>query len=149
MEICGVYQKEFLRDQEGMVCEAALYFREKFSGRRDVSDYAGIQWLCSKNGRKRVIKETSTALKGHPISFTVDRTPPVVQIGGLEEEYYEEEKHPFVITVMDNCEFAYMDLNIRYEELDVQYGNEERRAGSVTGKKAQGRADHSDHAGGS
>lgn len=77
-----------------------------------------------KNGRKKLIRETSTALKKQPISFTVDRTPPVVRIGGLEEEYYEGEKHPFVITVMDNCEFAYMDLSIQYEDLGVQYGNE-------------------------
>lgn len=88
-----------------------------------------------KNERKKVIKETSTALKGHPISFTVDRTPPVVQIGGLEEEYYEEEKHPFVITVMDNCEFAYMDLNIRYEDLNVQYGNEKEEQDRSQGRK--------------
>ncbi len=67
-----------------------------------------------QNGKKRIIKETSSALKEQPIYFTVDRTPPVVQIGGLEEEYYETAKHPFVITVMDNYGFAYMDLKIGY-----------------------------------
>lgn len=69
-----------------------------------------------EKGEKKIIKETSSTLKEQPIYFTVDRTPPVVQIGGLEKNYYEAKKHPFVITVMDNCEFAYMDLTIRYEK---------------------------------
>lgn len=71
-----------------------------------------------KNGKRNIIKETSSTLRGKTIYFTVDKTPPVVQIGGLEQEYYEEETHPFVITVMDNFAFAHMDLTIRREDAD-------------------------------
>ena len=71
-----------------------------------------------KNGKRNIIKETSSTLRGKTIYFTVDKTPPAVQIGGLEKEYYEEETHPFVITVMDNFAFAHMDLTIRREDAD-------------------------------
>ncbi len=68
-----------------------------------------------EGGVRKIIKETSSTLRGAPIFFTVDKTPPVVQIGGLEKEFYEGETHPFVITVMDNCDFAYMDMEIWQE----------------------------------
>ena len=68
-----------------------------------------------EGGVRKTIKETSSTLRGAPIFFTVDKTPPVVQIGGLEKEFYEGETHPFVITVMDNCDFAYMDMEIWQE----------------------------------
>lgn len=68
-----------------------------------------------RGGRKKMIRETSSSLRGVPILFTVDRTPPTVQIGGLEEDMYEEENHSFVITVMDNCAFDHMDVRVRYE----------------------------------
>lgn len=68
-----------------------------------------------RGGRKKMIRETSSSLRGVPILFAVDRTPPTVQIGGLEEDMYEEENHSFVITVMDNCAFDHMDVRVRYE----------------------------------
>ena len=68
-----------------------------------------------RGGRKKMIRETSSSLRGVPILFTVDRTPPTVQIGGLEKDMYEEENHSFVITVMDNCAFDHMDVRVRYE----------------------------------
>lgn len=68
-----------------------------------------------RGGRKKMIRETNSSLRGVPILFTVDRTPPTVQIGGLEEDMYEEENHSFVITVMDNCAFDHMDVRVRYE----------------------------------
>ena len=68
-----------------------------------------------KDGRREWIRETSNELKGMPIRFTVDRTPPAVVISGLDDVLYGEGKRPFVVTAMDNYEFAGLELRIRYE----------------------------------
>lgn len=68
-----------------------------------------------EKGKKKILKETSSTLKGKPVYFIVDRTPPTVRIGGLEKKYYEGKTHSFVITVMDNFDFSYMDVQIWYE----------------------------------
>lgn len=65
-----------------------------------------------QEGKEKVVKETTSTLKGKPVYFTVDRTPPIVRIGGLEKQYYKEKTHPFVLTVMDNFGFSHMDVEI-------------------------------------
>lgn len=68
-----------------------------------------------KEGKKKWINRTNNEAKGDRILFTVDKTSPVVRISGLEEKYYKKRVQPFVITVMDNYAFSYMDLRIHYE----------------------------------
>ncbi|MCD8020594.1 MAG: hypothetical protein LUF92_13755 [Clostridiales bacterium] len=70
---------------------------------------------AERNGKKEIIDETTNELEGQPIRFIVDKTPPVVQIGGLDQELYKDEIQIFTVTVMDNYEFAYMDVRIHYE----------------------------------
>ena len=68
-----------------------------------------------EGGKRRWVRETSNELKEMPIFFTVDRTPPAVEISGLDDVLYGEGEYPFMVTVMDNYEFAGMELKIRYE----------------------------------
>ncbi len=46
------------------------------------------------------------------IRFIVDKTPPAVSIGNLEEEIYEKTEHEFTISVMDNYAFDRLELYI-------------------------------------
>ena len=46
------------------------------------------------------------------IRFVVDRTPPVIKLGNLEDEVYEEEEHIFTVSIMDNYAFKKLELYI-------------------------------------
>ena len=46
------------------------------------------------------------------IHFVVDRTPPIIRLGNLEDEVYEEEEHIFTVSIMDNYAFKKLELYI-------------------------------------
>lgn len=68
-----------------------------------------------QNGRKEEIKETTNELQRQSVRFTVDKTPPVVQISGLEKKIYKEKRHAIIITSMDNYALDHMEIRIHYE----------------------------------
>lgn len=68
-----------------------------------------------RQGRKDRIKESSNDLQGKEICFTIDKTPPVVEISGLEEKRYVEKEHSFMIRVMDNYEVSHLKVYIRQD----------------------------------
>ena len=51
-------------------------------------------------------------LKEKKLHFIVDKTPPAVNIGNLDEEIYEEAEHEFTVSVMDNYAFKKLELYI-------------------------------------
>ncbi len=69
-----------------------------------------------KDGEEVPVHETTNELNRQPVGFIVDKTPPTVQIGGLDQEYYEEDSHSIIITAMDNYAFDHMDLRIHYTD---------------------------------
>ena len=50
--------------------------------------------------------------KEEKLRFVVDRTPPVIKIGNLDDEVYEEEEHIFTVAIMDNYAFKKLELYI-------------------------------------
>lgn len=60
-----------------------------------------------------VIRVADSEARGVPVHFVVDRTPPAVSIGNLDQEFYEEREHAFTIAVLDNYAFKKMELRIR------------------------------------
>ena len=50
--------------------------------------------------------------KEKKLRFIVDKTPPAVRIGNLEEEIYEKTEHEFTISIMDNYAFDRLELYI-------------------------------------
>ena len=46
------------------------------------------------------------------LHFVVDKTPPSVNIGNLQDEIYEEEEHIFTVSVMDNYALKKLELYI-------------------------------------
>lgn len=50
--------------------------------------------------------------KEKKLRFIVDKTPPAVRIGNLEDEIYEKTEHEFTISVMDNYAFDRLELYI-------------------------------------
>ena len=46
------------------------------------------------------------------IHFVVDKTPPSVNVGNLQDEIYEEEEHIFTVSVMDNYALKKLELYI-------------------------------------
>lgn len=68
-----------------------------------------------QNGKNTKIKETTNELQNQSVRFTVDKTPPVVQISGLEEKTYKEKRHTMIITSMDNYALEHVEVKIHYE----------------------------------
>lgn len=66
-----------------------------------------------REGDYRVTFQADT--KEKELRFVVDRTPPVVHIGNLDKQIYEEKEHEFTIRVMDNYAFKELEL---YMETD-------------------------------
>ena len=66
-----------------------------------------------REGDYRVTFQADT--KEKEIRFVVDKTPPVVHIGNLDKQIYEEKEHEFTIRVMDNYAFKELEL---YMETD-------------------------------
>ena len=46
------------------------------------------------------------------MSFIVDRTPPQVRLGGLDQRIYEGKEHIFRLTVMDNVALDRVELSV-------------------------------------
>ena len=66
-----------------------------------------------KSGRShRIINRTDNEIKGRSLSFIVDRTPPQVRLGGLDQKIYEEKEHVFRLTVMDNVALDRVELSV-------------------------------------
>ena len=65
---------------------------------------------------KIVLKETTNELRGKPIYFVVDKTPPAVHVGGLEAEVYNESVHKIRVTAMDNFQLDYFEVRIHYKD---------------------------------
>ncbi len=65
--------------------------------------------------QKRLVQEVSSDLRGMPVSIRVDRTPPVVQIRGLEDKIYQRKKQEYIISAMDNMELKSVDVTVRKE----------------------------------
>lgn len=80
-----------------------------------------------KDGKKKEIKETANDLQNQPICFTVDKTPPVVEISGLDEKFYTEKQHTMVVTVLDNYALDMVEVKIHYD-----YGNQEDKVYQFT-----------------
>ncbi len=66
-----------------------------------------------REGDYRVTFQADT--KEKELRFVVDKTPPVVHIGNLDKQIYEEKEHEFTIRVMDNYAFKELEL---YMETD-------------------------------
>lgn len=66
-----------------------------------------------REGDYRVTFRADT--KEKELRFVVDKTPPVVHIGNLDKQIYEEKNHEFTIRVMDNYAFEELEL---YMETD-------------------------------
>ena len=62
--------------------------------------------------RGKVINQTDNEIKGEEISFIVDRTPPQVHLGGLDQAIYEEKEHVFRLTVMDNIALDQVEISV-------------------------------------
>ena len=69
-----------------------------------------------RKGKKTVIRETTNEIKNKPIRFTVDKTPPAVQLSGVEEKIYKEKSHTFIVTALDNYELDYVEVKIHCEQ---------------------------------
>ena len=65
-----------------------------------------------KKGKQEQVKSTDNEIRKKSIRFIVDKTPPSVSIGNLEEIFYEEKEHPFTITVFDNYALDFFELQI-------------------------------------
>ncbi len=63
-----------------------------------------------REGDYRVTFQADT--KEKELRFVVDKTPPVVRIGNLDKQMYEEKEHEFTIRVMDNYAFEELELYI-------------------------------------
>jgi len=66
----------------------------------------------STGGSRRVINQTDNEIKGKHMSFIVDRTPPQVRLGGLDQRIYEGKEHIFRLTVMDNVALDRVELSV-------------------------------------
>lgn len=66
-----------------------------------------------REGDYRITFQADT--KEKELRFVVDKTPPVVRIGNLDKQIYEEKEHEFTIRVMDNYAFKELEL---YMETD-------------------------------
>ena len=108
----GWYEKEY--------CILKENFTEE--GTYQVTIYSNS--YVYQDGDKKEIKETSNEIQNQPIHFTVDKTPPVIQISGLEERIYREKKHEIIITALDNYGLEKFELKIHYgkgDKKDVTY----------------------------
>lgn len=84
------------------------YFQEE--GTYQITAYSSGYVI--RQGRKNIIKETSNDLRGKSIRFTIDKTPPVVEISGLEDRVYVKKKHAFMIRALDNFEVSHLKVYI-------------------------------------
>lgn len=96
-------------------------------------------YVC-QHGKKKEIKETTNELQQVPICFTVDKTPPVVKISGLEDGFYRRKQHAMIITVLDNYALESVELKIHYErggKKDVLYQFTDRDFGDTHSRELQ------------
>ena len=64
----------------------------------------------------RVLTESETILWTGPIEFAIDKTPPSVLIGGLEQDAYVTGRKEYTVTALDNIRLKKVRLSIRKEE---------------------------------
>ena len=90
------------------VCLPAELFEQEGSYRILIKTRAIGRYGTSR----RVINQTDNEIKGRSLSFIVDRTPPQVRLGGLDQRIYEEKEHVFRLTVMDNVALDRVELSV-------------------------------------
>ena len=64
----------------------------------------------------RFLTESETILWTAPIEFVIDKTPPSVIIGGLDQETYKADRKEYTITALDNMRLKKVRLSVRKEE---------------------------------
>ena len=60
--------------------------------------------------------ESETILWTGPIGFAIDKTPPNVMIGGLDQENYVASRKEYTVTALDNMRLKKVRLSLRKEE---------------------------------
>ena len=64
----------------------------------------------------RFLTESENVLWTDPIEFVIDKTPPNVIIGGLDQETYVTGRKDYTITAIDNMRLKKVRLSVRKEE---------------------------------
>ncbi|MBR5047877.1 MAG: hypothetical protein IKX76_06535, partial [Eubacterium sp.] len=69
-----------------------------------------------EEGKEDVLTESESILWTDPIEFAIDKTPPTVIIGGLEEDSYLADRKEYTVTALDNMRLKKVRLSVRKEE---------------------------------
>ncbi|MDO4975807.1 MAG: hypothetical protein Q4E53_00950 [Eubacteriales bacterium] len=64
------------------------------------------------------VKESENIMWTEPIQFAIDKTPPTVEIGGLDEKIYPCNRHKYTITAMDNYRLRRVRMHVRKDGMD-------------------------------
>ena len=63
-----------------------------------------------------ILTESETILWTGPVEFAIDKTPPSVVIGGLDQDSYLADRKEYTITALDNMRLKKVRLSVRKEE---------------------------------
>ena len=63
-----------------------------------------------------ILTESETILWTGPVEFAIDKTPPSVVIGGLDQDSYVADRKEYTITALDNMRLKKVRLSVRREE---------------------------------